>query len=65
MHVEADRTKCCGFGNCVLIAPEVFDISDEDGRVVIIGQVTDDNLAIVREAVASCPNSALSLSEDR
>ena len=33
MRVEVDTPKCVASGQCVLIAPDVFDQRDEDGRV--------------------------------
>ncbi|MBK0866829.1 (4Fe-4S)-binding protein [Saccharopolyspora sp. HNM0986] len=29
MKVTADERKCCGSGQCVLLAPEVFDQRDD------------------------------------
>ncbi|GAA0915578.1 hypothetical protein GCM10009574_018210 [Streptomyces asiaticus] len=31
MKITVDEEKCCGAGQCVLIAPEVFDQREEDG----------------------------------
>lgn len=36
MKITVDEEKCCGAGQCVLIAPEVFDQRDEDGIVVLL-----------------------------
>ncbi|MFE0378775.1 ferredoxin [Streptomyces inhibens] len=36
MHVSVDQDKCCGAGQCVLLAPEVFDQREEDGTVVLL-----------------------------
>ena len=33
MKITVDEEKCCAAGQCVLIAPEVFDQRDEDGIV--------------------------------
>ncbi|NEW70776.1 hypothetical protein G4H13_10220 [Streptomyces rapamycinicus] len=30
MKVHVDEAKCCGAGQCVLVAPEVFDQRDVD-----------------------------------
>ena len=30
MKITVDEAKCCGAGQCVLIAPEVFDQRDEE-----------------------------------
>jgi ferredoxin len=64
MKVEVDREKCCGGGQCVLIAPEVFDQGDEDGVVILLKDTPEpeqwDN---VREAVAVCPAAAIAIVE--
>jgi ferredoxin len=33
MRVSVDRGRCCGSGNCVMTAPEVFDQDDAEGLV--------------------------------
>ncbi|MFD2396287.1 ferredoxin [Prauserella oleivorans] len=35
MKVRADENRCQGHGLCNMTAPDVFDLSDEDGHVVI------------------------------
>ncbi|MGW4472645.1 ferredoxin [Nonomuraea sp. NPDC004354] len=65
MKVTVDEAKCCGAGQCVLIAPEVFDQRDEDGVVVLLEPEPGEDLhALVREAAAVCPAAAIELSEE-
>ncbi|MGW5685915.1 ferredoxin [Nonomuraea sp. NPDC003754] len=65
MKVTVDEAKCCGAGQCVLIAPEVFDQRDEDGVVVLLEpEPGEDQHAPVREAAAVCPAAAIELSEE-
>ncbi len=64
MRVAVDETKCCGAGQCVLLAPEVFD-QREDGIVVLLDPEPAEPLhAAVREAAAVCPTRAITVSED-
>ncbi|MER7365624.1 ferredoxin [Nonomuraea wenchangensis] len=64
MKVTIDEDKCCGAGQCVLIAPEVFDQRDEDGIVVLLdAEPGADRHAAVREAAAVCPAFAIEVSE--
>ncbi|MDY6996472.1 MAG: ferredoxin [Actinomycetota bacterium] len=66
MKVEADRELCIQAGNCVMVAPEVFD-QDDDGIVVILSEEVEASGELadrVREAVKLCPSGALSLAED-
>lgn len=59
--VEADRTKCCGYGMCAEVCPDVFGL-DESGLVVAkITEVPDDLMEAAEEAVYLCPAEALSI----
>ncbi|MBB2741702.1 UNVERIFIED_ORG: ferredoxin [Microbispora rosea subsp. rosea] len=65
MKVIVDEAKCCGAGQCVLIAPEVFDQRDEDGIVVLLEpEPAEDQHTAVREAAAVCPAAAIRLEDD-
>ncbi|MCA2223357.1 ferredoxin [Nonomuraea aurantiaca] len=64
MKVIVDEDKCCGAGQCVLIAPEVFDQRDEDGIVILLEpEPAADRHSAVREAAAVCPGAAIELTE--
>jgi ferredoxin len=61
-EVLLGEDKCVASGQCVLVAPEVFDQRDEDGVAVVLQPApADDLLDGVREAVAICPAAALRL----
>ncbi|KPI05904.1 fdxB, ferredoxin [Actinobacteria bacterium OK074] len=65
LKVTVDETKCCGAGQCVLTAPEVFDQREEDGIVVLLEPTPTEELATaVREAEAVCPAGAISVQEE-
>jgi ferredoxin len=58
-QLGTDRETCIGSGNCVQLAPRVFD-QDEDGRVALVpGGDPDAAAADVELAVAGCPVGAL------
>jgi ferredoxin len=64
VKVTVDEDRCCGAGQCVLIAPEVFDQRDEDGIVVLLeAEPRADQHAVVRESAAVCPASAIEVTE--
>jgi len=64
MEINLDIDKCCGAGQCVLAAPEVFDQRDDDGVVVLLDRnPPDEQLSAVREAGAVCPASVISVRE--
>ncbi|GAA2985738.1 ferredoxin [Streptosporangium longisporum] len=64
MDITVDTTLCCGAGQCVLLAPDVFDQGEDDGIVVLLDPAPAGPLhAAVREAAAVCPTGAISLRE--
>ncbi|GAA2294435.1 ferredoxin [Streptomyces kunmingensis] len=65
MKITVDEEKCCGAGQCVLIAPEVFDQRDEDGIVVLLDAAPPaDRHEAVRESALVCPAAAIDVHED-
>lgn len=63
VHVAVDREKCCGAGQCVLLAPEVFDQGEEDGLVVLLEPSPgEEHRTAVAEAAAVCPTGAITTS---
>ncbi|MBT2228153.1 ferredoxin [Nonomuraea sp. NEAU-A123] len=64
MKITVDEEKCCGAGQCVLIAPAVFDQRDDDGIVILLdAEPGEDQHAAVRETAAVCPAGAIVLDE--
>ncbi|MGW2291569.1 ferredoxin [Streptomyces phaeochromogenes] len=64
MKVDVDIPKCVGSGQCVLIAPEVFDQRDEDGMVVLLDEAPAAELyEAVRESAMACPAAAIHLAQ--
>ena len=62
--VKADFDLCESNAICVGLAPDVFELDDDDYLVILTQQVTADNAARVRQAVAACPKAALSIVEE-
>lgn len=64
MKVTVDQDACAGSGQCVFIAPEVFDQRDTDGIVVLLNDSPDSRLhEDVRDAERICPALAITLTE--
>ncbi|TJZ57026.1 ferredoxin [Streptomyces piniterrae] len=62
MKITLDADKCCAAGQCVLIAPEVFDQRDEDGIVVLLDDAPPaEQHEAVREAAAICPAAVIEI----
>ncbi len=64
MRVEVDRDLCESNAVCVGIAPDVFDLGDDDLARVLVDEVPHGRADEVREAVGLCPKIALTLHED-
>ncbi|MFE3021656.1 ferredoxin [Streptomyces sp. NPDC059256] len=61
--LKADLDACQGYANCVVAAPDTYDI-DDDGLVVLLRESIDEaDLPRIREAVHSCPVSALTIED--
>ena len=54
---------CVGLGNCVVVAPTVFQL-DAEGKAVVIdpASVSDDKLL---EAAESCPENAIIVEDEK
>jgi ferredoxin len=63
MKVKADFDLCESNAICVGIAPDVFEVDDDDYLQILQEDVTDENRARIEQAVASCPKAALSIVE--
>lgn len=62
LRIEVDRDRCCGSGNCVLAAPEVFDQDEADGLVLLLRPAPPPEAADqVRRAADLCPAGAIRL----
>ncbi|WP_099020561.1 ferredoxin [Mycolicibacterium palauense] len=59
MRVEVDRDRCEGNAVCVGIAPDLFDLDDDDYAVVKVDEVPADQEALAEQAIAECPRAAL------
>ncbi|MEW1721088.1 ferredoxin [Streptomyces sp. NPDC093109] len=64
MKVEVDVPKCVASGQCVLVAPDIFDQRDEDGMVVLLAEEPGpEQYDAVRESAMVCPAAAIHLVE--
>ncbi|GIH24797.1 ferredoxin [Acrocarpospora phusangensis] len=64
MKVIADYDVCEANAVCAGLAPEVFDVDDDDNLHILLPNPPAEVLDRVRHAVRSCPKAALSLEED-
>jgi ferredoxin len=61
--LEVDRNKCCGYGACAELCPEVFSL-DENGFVVAnTSEIRQELMAAAEEAADSCPEEVLKITK--
>jgi ferredoxin len=64
MKVIRDANRCELHGECVIAAPEVFEIEDDKDVVTVINPEPSEELrSAVERAVINCPTSALSVED--
>jgi ferredoxin len=60
MKVFVDEVSCAAHGDCVVAAPEVFDLGDDDDIVSVITPEPGPELfASVQTAADNCPVGAI------
>ena len=64
MKVKVDFDLCESNALCEAIAPDIFELDDDDFLQILDDQVTDENRDRIERAVASCPRAAISIVED-
>ncbi len=62
-QIKVDYDECEANAVCVGIAPEVFDVDDDDNLNLLNERPEGELLERVRNAVDSCPKRALFLEE--
>ena len=63
MKVRVDREICAGFGVCVALSPDLFELHDDGYAVVLIAEVPPDLEDIARQAAIQCPSNAITVSD--
>jgi ferredoxin len=63
MKVKVDFDLCESNAVCESLAPDVFEIDENNFLMVKTEEVTDANRAAIERAVASCPRQAISIVE--
>jgi ferredoxin len=64
LKIVVDFDRCESNAMCEALAPDNFEIDDEDFLQIIDEHVTEANQEAVRQAVAACPRSAITLVEE-
>lgn len=63
LRVTADRSRCCGYGLCAQMCPEIYTL-DADGLIVLaMDTVPASLLETAREGALACPAEAIAIIE--
>jgi ferredoxin len=63
MKVNIDLGLCDGHGQCVNVAPDVFDLGEDGLAYLKIDPVGEEFRKQVEEAVLMCPPEAISIED--
>ena len=64
MRISVDSAVCQGHTLCAMNAPDLFDLSEEDGHAIaLVEEVPTEHQAAARLAAAGCPEHAISISD--
>lgn len=64
MRVTVNLDECLGYGNCVVDAPEVFEIAEDGMQVHLLQERPPDGLrAMVEAAAVDCPAKAITVAD--
>ena len=59
MKVFVDQDLCISCAVCIDIAPDVFHEDDQGITEAIEGEIPEDQVELVQEAMDSCPTEAI------
>lgn len=61
-RIKIDRSACTGYAECVGIAPEVFQLGDDNVSIVVDPEGMDDEAIL--DAARACPVDAITLVDE-
>ncbi|GII87441.1 ferredoxin [Sphaerisporangium siamense] len=64
MKIKVDYDVCEANAVCMGLAPDVFEVDEDDNLHVLLPEPPRETLDRVRHAVRSCPKAALSLHDE-
>lgn len=63
MRVLVDFDLCESNAICMQIAPDIFEVRDDDFLYILNDTPGDERRAVLEESVQRCPKQAISLQE--
>lgn len=59
--LEVDRNRCCGYGMCAEVCPEVFSLDGHGFVVANMTEIPEELIASATEAAYCCPEDVLTI----
>ena len=63
MKIVVDYDLCESNAICMAIAPDLFEVRDDDFLYVLVEEPADDRRDALEECVQRCPKQAISIAE--
>lgn len=64
MKIKVDNELCEAHGECVIAAPEIFELGDDDEIVTVLdSEPSEDLRGKAEEAAQMCPVSAITVED--
>ncbi len=63
MKIVVDYDKCSSNAVCMGIAPEIFEVRDDNFLYVLQEEPPESERPLVEQAVRDCPTQAISIAE--
>ena len=64
MRIEIDFDRCESNGVCMGIAPQVFEVRDDDNLYLLQERPPEELRPLVEAAARGCPKQAISVFDD-
>ena len=62
VEVVIDKDRCLGHARCYALAPELFDVDEDEGKSLsLFNPVPSDLAELAREGADACPERAITV----
>jgi ferredoxin len=61
MRILIEPDRCTGHGRCYSLVSTLFDSDEEGHAIVLVDQLTAEQVPLAESAVMNCPEQAISI----